>query len=84
MPIQASFRNASATQLAAALQDARNYTLALFDQFQSSGLDNIAQVPFLSIINPPLWELGHIAWFVEWFVLREATSSHPSAARYPC
>lgn len=84
MPIQASFRNASATQLAAALQDARNYTLALFERFQSAGLDDLAQVPYLPIINPPLWELGHIAWFAEWFVLREAASSHPAAARYPC
>ena len=79
-----SFRNASPSQLAAALQDARNYTLALFDRFQSSGLDNVARVPYLPIINPPLWELGHIAWFAEWFVLREAATSHPSAARYPC
>ena len=79
-----SFRNASPSQLAAALQDARNYTLALFDRFQSSGLDNVARVPYLPIINPPLWELGHIAWFAEWFVLREAATSHPSAARFPC
>ena len=79
-----SFRNASPSQLAAALQDARNYTLALFDRFQSSGLDNVARVPYLPIINPPLWELGHIAWFAEWFVLREAATSHPAAARYPC
>jgi iron(II)-dependent oxidoreductase len=84
MPIQASFRNASAAQLAAAMQDARNYTLALFERFQSAGLDDLARVPYLPIINPPLWELGHIAWFAEWFVLREATSSHPSAAQRPC
>lgn len=79
-----SFRNASSAQLAAALQDARHYTLALFDRFQSSGLDDLARVPYLPIINPPLWELGHIAWFAEWFVLREATSSHPATAKSPC
>jgi ergothioneine biosynthesis protein EgtB len=33
-------------------------------------------VPLLRTINPPSWELGHIAWFAEWFILREATSSH--------
>ena len=66
------------------MQDARNYTLALFERFQSAGLDDLARVPYLPIINPPLWELGHIAWFAEWFVLREATSSHPSAAQRPC
>ena len=79
-----SFRNASPSQLAASLQDARNYTLALFDRFQTSGLDDVARVPYLPIINPPLWELGHIAWFAEWFVLREAATSHPAAAQYPC
>ena len=84
MPMPSSFRNASAAQLAAAMQDARNYTLALFDRFQSSGLDDLARVPYLPIINPPLWELGHIAWFAEWFVLREAATSHPAAAQYPC
>ena len=83
-PIESSFRNASPAQLAVAMQDARNYTLALFERFQSSGLDNLAQVPYFPIINPPLWELGHIAWFAEWFVLREAASSNPVAAKFPC
>ena len=84
IPIQSSFRNASPAQIAAAMQDARNYTLALFERFQSCGMDNLARVPYFPIINPPLWELGHIAWFAEWFVLREAASSHPAAAKLPC
>lgn len=76
-----SFRNAKPQQTADALQHARNYTLSLFDCFAAAGLDAAARVPHLRIINPPLWELGHIAWFAEWFILREATSSHPSAAQ---
>lgn len=83
MPLK-TFRNASPEQLAAAMQHARNYTLVLFDQFVSSGLDDLARVPYLTIINPPLWELGHIAWFAEWFVLREAATSKPAAAKHPC
>ena len=83
MLTQPSFRTASPEQLAKALQDARNYTLALFDCFLSAGLDAPARVPYLTVVNPPLWELGHVAWFSEWFVLREAPSSHPAAARYP-
>ena len=83
MPLP-TFRNASPEQLAAALQHARDYTLALFDRFVSSGLDNLARVPYLAIINPPLWELGHIAWFAEWFTLREAATSHPATAKHPC
>ncbi len=40
-----------------------------------------SRVPVLSFINPPLWELGHIAWFAEWYVLRDAQSSDPAAAQ---
>ena len=83
MLTQPSFRTASPEQLAEALQDARNYTLALFDCFLSAGLDASARVPYLATLNPPLWELGHIAWFSEWFVLREAHSSLPTAAQHP-
>ncbi len=81
--INASFRDATPEQLADAMQDARNYTLALFDCFASAGLDTLDRVPLLPIVNPPLWELAHIAWFSEWFVLREAPSSHPATARRP-
>lgn len=30
------------------------------------------QFPFSAITNPPLWELGHIAWFAEFFAVRWA------------
>jgi ergothioneine biosynthesis protein EgtB len=75
-----SFRTARTQQLAEALQDARHYTLRLFDYFADAGLDSPVRVPQLRIVNPPLWELGHTAWFAEWFVLREAVSSHPADA----
>jgi iron(II)-dependent oxidoreductase len=81
--INLSFRNASPDELADALQDARNYTLALVDCFAEKALDIAENVPRLSIVNPPLWELGHIAWFAEWYVLREAQSSAPDAAQRP-
>ena len=81
--ITASFRRARPQQLAEALQGARNYTLSLFDCFAAEGYDQLARVPHLATINPPLWELGHTAWFAEWFILREATSSHPAAAQRP-
>jgi len=66
--------------LDAALRDARQRTLALFDALAAAGYDRAAQVPRLAILNPPLWELGHVAWFAEWFVLREAASSRPGDA----
>jgi gamma-glutamyl hercynylcysteine S-oxide synthase len=80
--ITASFRTARTQQLAEALQDARHYTLALFDCFAAAGLDVPRNVPQIRIVNPPLWELGHTAWFAEWFILREALSSHPADAQY--
>lgn len=80
---QAAFRHAGPRQLAEALQHARHYTLSLFDCFAAAGLDAAVRVPQLRIVNPPLWELGHTAWFAEWFVLRAATSSHPAGASGP-
>ena len=34
--------------------------------------------PKLKIVNPPLWELGHLAWFQEFWCLREGDASRPS------
>ena len=76
----ASFRQLAPGDLADALYQARNYTLALFDCFQSVGLDDPVNVPRLSILNPPLWELGHLAWFAEWYLLRDAQTSAPDSA----
>ena len=75
-----SFRTANARELAGALEDARDYTLALFGCFAAAGYDEPVRVPPLPTLNPPLWEIGHIAWFSEWYILREATSSAPDAA----
>ncbi|MQA38888.1 selenoneine synthase SenA [Rugamonas aquatica] len=70
--------------MAQALRHARDYTLSLFDCFAAAGMDVSMRVPQLRIVNPPLWELGHIAWFAEWFILREASSSHPADAHGNC
>ncbi|HYD79155.1 MAG TPA: selenoneine synthase SenA [Paucimonas sp.] len=82
-PTNPTFRTASPRELATALRDARDYTLALFERLAEAGFDRPEQVPRIAIVNPPLWELGHIAWFAEWYILREASSSHPSAAQCP-
>jgi len=34
--------------------------------------------PMLPIVNPPLWEIGHVAWFQEWWCLRDGTSRAPA------
>jgi iron(II)-dependent oxidoreductase len=80
--INASFRHAGAQQLAQSLQAARQATLSLFDCYLLVGLDVVDGMPHHPQLNPPLWQLGHIAWFAEWFILREAASSHPADAIY--
>lgn len=78
-----SFRNASAAELIDALQDARDHTLAIFECFSQAGLDATAKVPEHPHLDPPLWTLGHIAWFAERYVLRDTQSDVPGAVRRP-
>ncbi|MES2299068.1 MAG: selenoneine synthase SenA [Pseudomonadota bacterium] len=82
-PHHPSFRYARSQALADALVDARHRTLELFDGLAEAGYDSAARLPYLATINPPLWELGHTAWFAEWFILREAASSDPAAVPRP-
>src|SRR5262249_34209913 len=37
--------------------------------------------PLLDIVNPVLWEVGHIAWFHEYWTLREAAARPPLIER---
>ena len=39
--------------------------------------------PQLTIVNPPLWEIGHVAWFQEWWCLRDGASATPGAPLLP-
>jgi gamma-glutamyl hercynylcysteine S-oxide synthase len=34
-----------------------------------------AAPPLIATINPPLWEAAHVAWFAEWFCVRNAHTS---------
>ncbi len=56
----------TAEELALALRDARERTLGLVEDLADAQL----QVPYLRIVNPVLWELGHVGWFQENWVLR--------------
>lgn len=54
--------------LAAALREARARTLQIY-----AGLDlDAVRFPCIPLVNPPLWELAHIAWFQERWCLRYA------------
>lgn len=54
--------------LDAALADAHAQTWAVLADLTPAQWS----VPYDPGINPPLWEYGHVAWFTEWWVLREA------------
>jgi iron(II)-dependent oxidoreductase len=53
-------------ELAGWVREARGRTLGLLG---SLGPDRLLG-PMLPVVNPPLWELGHVAWFQERWVLR--------------
>lgn len=55
--------------LAAALQDARERTLALLDACHAALGDDL-RVPYSPQINPPLWEAGHVGWFQDYWIAR--------------
>lgn len=63
-------RGAGRDVLSLALMDARNHTLHLFSQYQQALEAVNFAVPLMPELNPPLWELGHIAWFQEWWIGR--------------
>jgi ergothioneine biosynthesis protein EgtB len=62
-------RHAGWETLATALMDARERTLRLFAAFESA-LGPGLRVPCLPELNLPLWELGHIGWFADWWIAR--------------
>ncbi|MBK7546618.1 MAG: ergothioneine biosynthesis protein EgtB [Rhodoferax sp.] len=65
-----ALRHASGELLSLALMDARNHTLYLMSQYEQALGTKQFQVPFFPELNPPLWELGHIGWFQEWWIAR--------------
>lgn len=72
-------RHAGAADLAVALADSRARTLALLAAYQSALGEGLA-VPQHPELNPPLWELGHIAWFQEFWLARNPQRLRGSAA----
>ena len=61
------WRKANAAQIADGLQSLRTKTLAVFDAYVAA--DRLS-VPYADELNPPLWELGHVAWFQEYWIGR--------------
>lgn len=74
-PDFAQFRpHPDAATLCAWLSDAQRLSTQLTARFATHSLD----VPLLGIVNPPLWELGHLAWFQEFWLHRGGDFAVPS------
>lgn len=77
-------RTADAVALAQALRQSRHDTLDIFARIKATLPDLL--VPQRPELNPPLWELGHIGWFQEYWIARNperhlGPRANPDAAR---
>lgn len=82
-----TWRCAGKAALAEALLDARARSLALFAAYESA-LGPDMRVPQSHELNLPLWELGHIGWFADWWIARNperarGTAADPDVPRRP-
>ena len=77
-----AMRRAGRDLLSLALMDARNHTLHLIGLYEHALAGSDFVVPRWPELNPPLWELGHIGWFQEWWLGRNL-QRHRGAACDP-
>jgi gamma-glutamyl hercynylcysteine S-oxide synthase len=61
-------RHGPKAALIEALRRTRDSTLRVFDSLEPPRY----RVPLVGELNPPLWELGHVAWFQEYWCMRGA------------
>ncbi len=69
----------TAPELSAMLDAARTRTLTLIEGMQSEPWRGSS----LTIVNPPLWEIGHLGWFQEHWCLRHNRDGALSASLLP-
>jgi iron(II)-dependent oxidoreductase len=58
--------------------------IAIMREFRARTLDLVTDLdaqqligPRLAIVNPPLWEIGHVSWFQEFWILRHLKNQRP-------
>jgi len=83
-----AIRCAGPAVLSDALQASRRDTLDRFLGWERALADGALAVPRRADLNPPLWELGHIGWFQEFWVARNpqrerGAAAEPDAPRGP-
>jgi len=81
----ASIRRAVPAALATALTDLRRTTLRLFGAWRAA-LPPAMEIRYAPELNPPRWELGHVAWFEEYWIARnparrQGPDADPEVAR---
>jgi iron(II)-dependent oxidoreductase len=68
---------ATEDELATQLRDVRTRTRRLTEDLSTQQLMG----PMLPIVNPVLWEIGHVGWFHEYWTLRHAHGEAPGLDR---
>jgi ergothioneine biosynthesis protein EgtB len=86
MPTIDDIRRADRDRLSAALLDSRANTLRTFGGFEQALRTTGLRIPYSTEVNPPLWELGHVGWFQEYWIGRNpqrllGIEADPDAAR---
>src|SRR6202047_3651424 len=69
--------DASTAELASQLKEVRARTHRLTDDLSSEQLMGLK----LDIVNPVLWEIGHVGWFHEYWTLRQVHGERPLLER---
>jgi iron(II)-dependent oxidoreductase len=77
-----AIRTAGRELLSLALMDARNHTLRLFAAYEAALAERGFVVPKRPELEPPLWLLGHLGWFQEFWIARNV-ERHRGAACDP-
>jgi ergothioneine biosynthesis protein EgtB len=75
--VQRPISGATADELAAQLREVRRRTHSLTDDLSAEQLMG----PMLPIVNPVLWEIGHVGWFHEFWTLRHLHGESPLLER---
>jgi iron(II)-dependent oxidoreductase len=73
VPITSWASSRTAAELIKQLKDARTRELELFSDLTEEQLVG----PAMPNIEPPLWELGHVGWFQERWILRRLDGAEP-------
>src|SRR6266851_1085798 len=68
--------DSSCSAITESLREARRRTLALVADLNQDQMIGAR----LDIVNPLLWEIGHVAWFQEYWVLRHLHGRKPILA----